>query len=66
MAPSNTFHLYDRILNGELTTLLLRWRDQSVSFDEQAFRLRAHGVTVSRETVRRWAAALAEPDEAAS
>lgn len=65
MPPSNTFHLYDRILNGELGPLLLTWRAEGVTLDEQSTRLRARGVGVSRETVRRWAAALAEPNKAA-
>lgn len=66
MPPRNTFHLWDRILNGELTTLLRTWKDEGITLDEQSTRLRARGVTVSRETVRRWAANLAQPDQAAS
>lgn len=67
MAPRNTFHLYDRILGGELTPLLRQWKADGVTLDEQATRLRARGVAVSRETVRRWAKDINdEPVEAAS
>lgn len=60
------FDLYDRLLDGGLTKLLREWREQGVTLDEQSFRLRDHGVTASRDTVRRWQVALAESDQAAS
>lgn len=66
MSRHSSFELYDRILGGTLTSLLLAWRADGVTLDEQSLQLRDHGVTVSRETVRRWQAAVAAPDEAAS
>lgn len=44
----------DQTLKGRLKGQLLRWRAQGVSHEEVARRLRDKGVTVSRETVRRW------------
>lgn len=60
MGRTPTYHLYDRILNGRLGPMLLRWKDEGISQDEMAFRLRAEGVAVSRETVRRWVKDLQE------
>lgn len=65
--PRNTLDLYDRILAGGLKPLLRQWKTEEVALDEQTHRLRTeHDVQVSRETVRRWQLALAEPDQAAS
>lgn len=52
----STFHLYDRILHGQLGPMLLAWRneDPPASFMEIVVRLRRVGVDVSTETVRRW------------
>lgn len=52
----STFHLYDRILGGELGPMLLAWRneDPPISYTEIVVRLREHGVIASQETVRRW------------
>lgn len=49
-----TYHLYDRLMNGRLGSTLLAWKAEGVSQDEMAFRLRAEGIAVSRETIRRW------------
>lgn len=65
MARTPTFHLYDRLMNGRLADTILAWQAEGVTFDEIAFRLRAEGVVVSRETVRRWFKQI-HPDKAAS
>lgn len=62
MANRGTFHLIDRLLDGQLAALLGRWNAEGVSNYEIAQRLRdEHRVTVSAETVRRWVNDLA-PD----
>lgn len=62
----STFHLYDRILDGQLGQTLTTWRneDPPASYTEIVVRLRELGVAVSQETVRRWMA-LIETDSAA-
>jgi transposase-like protein len=55
MPPTGrTFPLYDRILDGELTALLVDWRAEGHSYDEITDRLREMGVQASRSTVNRW------------
>lgn len=56
MARTSTFPLIDRLLDGQLATLLRSWDDDDdVSLDEMVYRLRAdHGIQVSRSTVARW------------
>ena len=59
--PSGTiFALADRILDGELAERLKQWRAERprASYDDIARRLEAHGIEVSRETVRRWCDSL--------
>lgn len=59
--PSGTIYaLADRILNGELAVRLREWRSERPrpSYDDIALRLKALGIDVSRETVRRWCDSL--------
>ncbi len=54
MARQPTFPLYDRLLDGQLGSLLLGWRAEGVPITEMTFRLRERDVRVAPETVRRW------------
>lgn len=49
-----TFPLYDRILGGTLTQLLVRWQAEGESATEIAWKLRERDVFVSPMTVKRW------------
>jgi len=68
MARTSTFLLYDRILDGKLAPLLLRWRAEGLSNTEMAFRLREQeqDIKVDPQTVRRWLRRLDEKQPAAS
>ena len=69
--PTSTYHLVDRILDGDLTRKLDAWRAEGLSYEAIAFRLRSeHDITVSTATVCRWvasppAARTPEPENAA-
>ncbi len=65
MARTSTYPLYDRLLNGELGSMLLGWRREGHSFEEIAFRLRAYDVEVSAETVRQWVKVVPKTEPAA-
>ncbi len=71
MARTSSFPIYDELkFDGQLASVLLRWRDdEDRSVDDIVFLLRSqHDVTVSRSTVVRWlelARCAAEPDTAA-
>lgn len=54
MPAQPTFPLYDRLLDGKLTELLLEWQADEVPTEEMAYRLRDRGVVVHSRTVRRW------------
>lgn len=54
MARTSTLDLYDRLLAGQMRVLLRQWRDEGLSLDEMAYRLRDLDVTASRSTVGRW------------
>jgi hypothetical protein len=65
MAPTGTFPIYDRILNGDLGPTLLRWKAEGIPVEEMTFRLRGeHDIKVSVSTVHRWLADL-RPEDAA-
>lgn len=55
---ATTFDLANLVLGGRLNQKLRRWRDQGRTLDTIAADLRAQGIDVSRETVRRWYLAL--------
>ena len=54
MARTSTLDLYDRLLDGQVRVLLRQWREEGLSLDEMAYRLRDMDVTASRSTVGRW------------
>lgn len=41
-------------LDGRLAERMRSWRDEELSFDTIAYRLREYGVVVTGETVRQW------------
>lgn len=62
MPLPTTFHLYDRIVGGDLADRLTAWRAEGLSLAEITYRLRAeHDVKVSTTTVHRWCRDLAIP-----
>lgn len=65
MARTSTFHLYDRLLGGQLGSLLLA---ESKSVEDIVFELRRdHDIKISTATAYRWIAiAEAERQAAAS
>jgi len=66
MAPTDTSKLVDRIIPGGLAPYLATARDNGETYAQITFRLRTeHDIEVTQETVRRWVAALAEPEDAA-
>lgn len=67
MARTSTYHLYDRLLDGQLGTLLLAWKAADETVEDMAFRLRAeHDIKVAVSTVHRWLAIAETPEAAAS
>ena len=58
MARTSTLDLYDRLLDGQVRVQLRQWREEGLSLDEMAYRLRDMEVTASRSTVGRWLKAL--------
>lgn len=54
MAQQPTFPLYDRILGGRLTQLLLEWQAEGESTTEMTWKLRELDVHVHPMTVKRW------------
>ena len=68
MPPASTFHLYDRIVGGDLTERLAAWRSEGISYAEIVHQLRTeHDVKVSAATIHRWCRDLgiATPEAAA-
>jgi transposase-like protein len=65
MSRPTTFDLYDRIVDGNLRSLLAGWREEGLSFDDVAYKLRDHGISVSRSTVGRWLKSLEAEEPAA-
>jgi hypothetical protein len=62
MARTGTYPIYDRLLDGQLGALLLKWKAEGGTVEDAAFRLRSeHDIKVSVSTVHRWLA-LAESD----
>lgn len=52
--PTTIEHV-DKLVDGRLTALLSKWRDESVSYDRIADQLRVqYSVDVNGETIRRW------------
>lgn len=51
---ARSFDLANLAFKGRLAQQLEAWRDEGATLDIMAERLRAKGVSVSRETVRRW------------
>lgn len=60
---SSLFPLFDQLLDGKLEQRLAVARAQKLSFDDIAHDLRAEGVHVTGETVRRWCKELGIPTE---
>lgn len=54
MARTSRFDLYDRILGGQLASILTGMRAEGLSIVDVTFRLRALEVHVSTDTVARW------------
>lgn len=54
MGKQSTFPLYDRILEGELESILRDLRDDGASYETIAVKLHDHDVRVAHTTVRRW------------
>lgn len=65
MGRQSLFPLFDRILDGTLADRLRDARQQGLSYNEIAIRLRDDGVKVTGETVRRWVLDLADGEDAA-
>lgn len=62
MPPASTFHLYDRIVGGDLGQRLAAWREEGETYDDIAFALRTDfDVKVSPSTVHRWCRDLGIP-----
>lgn len=57
------FDLVDQLLKGQLAKRLQRARKEGTSYDDLAREFAAQGITVSRETLRRW---TKEVEEAAA
>lgn len=58
--------LADRLLDGELATILAEKRANGVTFDDIARWLAdEHNIGVSRETVRRWCFGPESPEQVA-
>jgi len=67
MARTGTYPVYDRLLDGQLGPTLLAWRDEGISVEDMAFRLRSeHAIKVSVSTVHRWLAIAETESEQAS
>lgn len=64
MAPRTIFPIVDLALGGQLEARLRAWREEpKTSYDEIANTIRAEGVDLNGETVRRWCIDLGiEPD----
>lgn len=58
MAQTSRHELIDQLLDGKLTQILTDLRAQNVSYDDMARHFEGLGVSVSRETLRRWVKAL--------
>ena len=48
----------DRLVGGQLASLISECRETGLSWDDTSHRLVTHGVTVTPETLRRWARQL--------
>lgn len=67
MGSRSTLPLYDRLLDGELKSILQELRTNGVSFSEIAFKLRdEHDVKIDPTTVMRWCQELGIEQERAS
>lgn len=64
--PPTLFEWTDERLEGQLAEFLAERVEAGASHEEIAFALRERGVTVSRETVRRWCNDLGLEKAAAS
>ena len=51
---ARTYDLANLALGGRLAESLGEWKAEGLTLDRIAERLRADGIDVSRETVRRW------------
>lgn len=56
MKRSNLYYMADRILDGQLDDELRRMRSDGMAYEDIALELRAKGIRLSRETLRRWCA----------
>lgn len=52
------FELVDRILGGQLAAELRRLKAENVTYDDMVDVFAERGISVSRETLRRWVASL--------
>lgn len=65
MPRTSTKDLYGKALGRDIDELLTEWKDEGLSGEDIAFRLKAdHDLSVSTSTVYRWLAALVAPTEA--
>jgi hypothetical protein len=63
---TTTYTAWDRALNGELSSVLARYRAAGLSFDDITHQLRVdHDIRVSKSTVARWVV-IAEHESQAS
>lgn len=54
MARRSTYELIDRILDGRLAVELRKQRESGATYDEMVVTFGTRGISVSRETLRRW------------
>lgn len=55
---TSTWRMADRLVGGQLASLISECRETGLSWDDTSHRLVTHGVTVTPETLRRWARQL--------